>query len=493
MNRLFPILFLAAAILLTNRVTAVELTPSDHIHYYSPMLGAWKMTIKTGDVTIRGTSHWRLGANGKCLLIDSSDESGTSGQSVQGFDPRTNTWQMAWFDKDGNFTQGTLDPVDFEPGETLSVGPIGMWKDFIIKDGEAHPQTATASCLEVSKNRVVFQWKMIRPSGEDGEIITIEHDRSPVSEDAAAISGIDAPPEPATSAQATLTQDLDYFIGNWIWEGEIKLAGQPAETFLWRHNCEKSLDGRFLLEKQYDVLEGLRMKHVALIGSNGKDEAIRGWGFWAPPGGHHEEVVYTKTDKGWRITRDGLDGIVTIINKDSWKYEADFERNGAENHWGFTARRIKPPTEADAKRVIGMLAGKWNLSFDENGTPTTAKITATPSASKLVLQLTYQVPGDEPATGMFAWHATKKQIVETWFRNGEHVRICFDGLTEDGALIGPGEGMLEGKRFHGIRILKFHSPDHYTHTIRGQVSDGESEPEGVLTGNRASDERLQKD
>lgn len=654
MNRLFPVVLLTAAIVLTipSLGSGDDLTPDDHIHYYSPMLGVWKMTIKVGGVTLHGTAHWSLGANKKCLLIDSSDESGTSGQSIQGFDPRTNTWQMAWFDKDGNFTQGTLDPVDFKPGETISVGPLGIWKDLFVKDNEVQPTTAKVSCKEVNDDRVVFEWKAITPDGNDGEVTTIIHDRIPDSPNSSSLSGShdksspdyeqlkqlewligewegvitipdgipeihpagakvksrqkyfwmqnksyigfsfreevngrvghegfeivgvdpetkklvhwifstaggngagewsfdgkvwhlnwwgllpnntrlegvsnmvsvdrdthtweivnlkrddkllanyprvtfrrvktahdskDVVPPADTNGQGNATQDLDYFVGSWIWEGQTRLNGQLPEAFVWRHDSKRTLDGRFLLDEQCDMLEGLKTKHVALIGLNGEDDTIRAWGFWAPPGGPHEEVVYTKTDTGWRITREGLDGTVTIIDKDNWKYEADFERNGTKNHWGFTARRLKSPTKADAKKAIDSLVGQWSLSFEEDGKVKTAKVTATRSTSEMALRITYQEPGEEPANGMFAWHATKKQVVETWFRNGEHVRICFDGLTEDGALIGAGGGGLEGKQFRGVRILKFHSRDQYTHTIRGTVEEGELQPEVVITANR---------
>jgi hypothetical protein len=91
-----------------------------------------------------------------------------------------------------------------------------------------------------------------------------------------------------------------------------------------------------------------------------------------------------------------------------WKYSADFERDGAKNHWGFTARRVKSPTVADAKKVIDALAGQWALTSDEEGEEATARITATPSTSKLALHLTYESPGDEPANGLFAWHANKE-------------------------------------------------------------------------------------
>jgi hypothetical protein len=44
--------------------------------------------------------------------------------------------------------------------------------------------------------------------------------------------------------------------------------------------------------------------------------------------------------------------------------------------------------------------------------------------------------------------------------------------------------MLEGEEFQGVRVLKFHSPNRYTHKILGQVTDGEPSPDVTLTGNR---------
>jgi hypothetical protein len=144
----------------------------------------------------------------------------------------------------------------------------------------------------------------------------------------------------------------------------------------------------------------------------------------------------------------------------------------------------KTPTETNAKKVINALAGQWELAIVEDGDESTAKITAEESCSPLALRLTYQEPGAVPASGMFAWDATNKQLVETWFRGGEHIRICFNRMTDDGAFVGPGEGMVEDECFTGIRILKFHSPDHYTHTIRDNSSDGEPKPEVIITAKR---------
>ena len=274
-------------------------------------------------------------------------------------------------------------------------------------------------------------------------------------------------------------------------EGTIKRQGEEPEDFLWRFYSERILVGRFFLEKNYDLAAGCKMVHVSLVGWCDEEETIKAWGFWAPPGSGHEEVVYTKTDDGWKITREGLDGTVTIIDDGTWKYEADFETDGAKNHWGFTARRLKSPTEADARKVINKLAGNWALTLEEVGQKKTAKVTAVPSTSEMTLRLTYQEPGQQPASGMFAWHATKKQIVETWFRGGEHVRICFDGVMGDGTLIGLGEGMLEGLRFSGLRSLKFHSPDHYTHTIQNSIGEGEPQPDVKIDARRIDDEPIE--
>jgi hypothetical protein len=278
---------------------------------------------------------------------------------------------------------------------------------------------------------------------------------------------------------------LDYFTGQWIWEGTIERHGEAPENFRWRFTSERTLDGRFLLERNYNLEAGCNLVHLSLVGWCDEDETIKAWGFWATPGSSHEEVIYTKIHDGWKITREGLDGTATIIDEETWKYEADFVTAGKKNHWGFTAKRLKSPTEEDAKKVIKMLTGEWALTLEtENGGKNMAEVTATPSGSEMVLRLTYKEPGKPLANGMFAWHATKKQIVETWFSGGEHVRICFDGMTDDGALMGVGEGMLEGKRFSGLRLLKFHSADEYTHTIRDSISEGEAKPDVTITARR---------
>ena len=97
-----------------------------------------------------------------------------------------------------------------------------------------------------------------------------------------------------------------FFAGSWIWEGTINRQGEEPEDFRWRSDSERSLDGRFLLDRQYDLEAGGKMVHLSLVGWCEEQKTIKGWGFWTPPGSPHEEVVYTKTADGWKITREGL-------------------------------------------------------------------------------------------------------------------------------------------------------------------------------------------
>jgi hypothetical protein len=279
------------------------------------------------------------------------------------------------------------------------------------------------------------------------------------------------------------------------WVGDIELAadmpgfGNQGERITAYSQCRVTDDGNTMIcSNQIGSDLG-----TWVVAYDAATKRIRG--LYSTSSGIFNQSIMYRSDDGWieegsGTTSEGKKGKVTFRiavtdggNTHTWSGEITV--NGKKERFPTEVwKRLVSPTEADAKKAIETLVGQWALTFEEDGQEKTAKVTATPSSSDMALRVTYQEPGEQPANGLFAWHATKRQIVETWFRGGEHVRICFDGMTDGGALIGTGEGMLDGESFVGIRILKFHSQDHYTHTIRSTTSEGEPLPELNLDAKR---------
>ena len=295
------------------------------------------------------------------------------------------------------------------------------------------------------------------------------------------------------SSRADFDELLDAVNGRWV--GDVGLAadmpgfGKQGDRITAYSQCSLTDDGNTMIcSNQVGKDSG-----TWVLAYDAAAKRIRG--LYSTSGGVFNQSIVYRSDDGWieKGTGTGSDGkkgeyIFQIAvtdggNTHTWSGEQTVDGKKEEfptDVW----KRLASPTEADAKKAIDTLVGQWALTFEKDGHEKTAKVTAIPSSSGMALRVTYQETGEQPASGLFAWHSTKRQIVETWFRGGEHVRIRFNGMTDDGALIGPVEGMLDGESFVGIRILKFHSPNHYTHTIRSTMSEGKPLPEITLDAKR---------
>ncbi|MCS7469973.1 hypothetical protein NZK35_25260 [Stieleria sp. ICT_E10.1] len=298
-------------------------------------------------------------------------------------------------------------------------------------------------------------------------------------------------------AQESSRSDFEEFCeahkGSWV--GDIELAanmpgfGKQGDRITAYSQCRVSDDGNTMIcSNQIGGDLG-----TWVVAYDAAAKRIRG--LYSTSSGIFNQSITYRSEDGWveegtGTTSEGEKVETTFRiavtdggNTHTWSGELTVDGK-AEKFPIEVWKRLASPTKADAKKAIDTLVGQWALTFEKDGHEKTAKVTAIPSSSGMALRVTYQETGEQPASGLFAWHSTKRQIVETWFRGGEHVRICFNGMTDDGALIGPVEGMLDGKRFAGIRVLKFHSQDHYTHTIRSTISEGEPQPELNLDAKR---------
>ena len=184
MQRTRSLTVMAGAILFSAATLSIaaELTPEDYIRYYGPVMGSWKMTMEHDGTVLEGRSHWRLNADKNCLLIDSQAGDQPVWQSVQGYDVVTKAWKMGIFDGAGHFAVGTLEHTAIKPGATISVGPVGIWKESVFKDGKMVDRVAKVGCEKVERDQLVMVWADVKEDGKEAPSTRITLVRLPSAE-----------------------------------------------------------------------------------------------------------------------------------------------------------------------------------------------------------------------------------------------------------------------------------------------------------------------
>ncbi|MFO7903547.1 MAG: hypothetical protein R6U98_12855, partial [Pirellulaceae bacterium] len=206
--------------------------------------------------------------------------------------------------------------------------------------------------------------------------------------------------------------------------------------------------------------------HLALIGWNDEQEAITAWGFWAPGVGPHEQVVYEKTDTGWLVTREGLRGEITIEGKDKYTYEAEWEsKSGKKNHWGFTARRIKPPTRQEVKEWLEYLEGTWKRQWSGPIKLADSEYHRRPIEDGMAL-LTEFSEAKETQTEIVGWQPDSRILLATGYgSDGRAYEVRFNEFGDD-YLRGPFTGRLpDDTEYEGVITLKRIDADHHRFTM----------------------------
>jgi hypothetical protein len=167
MKRLTIPFAVVAVAILGNVALAEEPTGDDYLGYHKVILGTWKATIQEGDKVSSGTATWKLGAKGKCFVVELEAEGLPALQALIGYNPGTKKIVQTIFDAAGGHSVSMLEMTDMTKGKKMSVGKIGTWE---IKrydpDGKVTTGTESFHCLEASNNRIVIVWSDRKQEGK---------------------------------------------------------------------------------------------------------------------------------------------------------------------------------------------------------------------------------------------------------------------------------------------------------------------------------------
>lgn len=112
------------------------------------------------------------------------------------------------------------------------------------------------------------------------------------------------------------------------------------------------------------------------------DDRFTEWGFWnldlpdkIPT--LAETVTWSKEGDNWRVQREGVNGLYTVIDQNTHKWECTFKGDdGSDNSWHYTAtRRTLAPT-AEVKQTalpdnivkeLRFFVGEWTVEGDVLG------------------------------------------------------------------------------------------------------------------------------
>jgi len=152
--------FVGMALLLVGSVSfAQEPTGDDYLGYHKAFLGKWKATIQEGDKVSSGTANWKVGAEGKCFVVELAAEGRPALQGLIGYNPGTKKIVQTIFDAAGGYSVSMLEMPDMTKGKKISVGKIGTWEfKQYAPDGKVTTGTESFHCLEASPNRIVIVW-----------------------------------------------------------------------------------------------------------------------------------------------------------------------------------------------------------------------------------------------------------------------------------------------------------------------------------------------
>ncbi|MFO7907016.1 MAG: hypothetical protein R6U98_30445 [Pirellulaceae bacterium] len=270
---------------------------------------------------------------------------------------------------------------------------------------------------------------------------------------------------------------LDCFVGNWRCEARMKQPGEPEKKFSVRSEIEWVLGGQFLRARELDATaDGCGQQlHCAMIGWSEKEQAVVGWGFWAPgidlyekaKSGRHERLVYEETEDGWLITREGFRGEITVESEDKYTYEAEWEsKDGRKHQWSYTARRIKPPTRREVKKWLKYLEGTWVSKWSGSMKLPDSTYHRRPIKGGMAL-LTEFSEGKIIQTEIVGWQPNLNILLATGYgSDGQAHEIRFNEFGDD-CLRGPIAGRLpDGTEYKGLITLKRTDAAHHTFTMQ---------------------------
>ena len=213
-----------------------------------------------------------------------------------------------------------------------------------------------------------------------------------------------------------------------------------------------------------------------MIEWDAKADTIKETGFWhadSPDGmvTLSEVVTWSKDGKNWNIRAENLEGIYTVVDRDTHKYEATFRGDdGSENSWHFTAKRKKKATTVDATESFAYLKGEWTTEWS-NGSSVDAKWGMLEDGLGLVGRFV----DDDGHKGMeiAVWRPKQRAVVVTGCGEaGNYYQLRYTDLQSDSSH-GTISGVLpNGKAMQGNFTLKRTDDNHFEFRFCG-TADGE--------------------
>lgn len=288
---------------------------------------------------------------------------------------------------------------------------------------------------------------------------------------------------------------LAYFLGGWELTGEVNMAGQPTVPFVNERVFKWDLGNNFIQTTTTDTENGKTvLRHRSMIGWEAKPQRITEWGFWnsnlpTELPAWAETVTWSKEGENWRIEKEGVSGLFTIIDQNTHKYECTFRGDdGSENSWHYTATRKTAAPAAQVKQTalpddivkeLRFFVGEWTVEGEVLGKALKGRWSAKWSPEKHCLLIRYPLAldGEEIfGNGVMGWDtATKELLIQMFYSNGvmENVRYT---VESPGVFKGVCAGSAGGEASQATCEMRTKRPNEWTfQTIGLTVGDKQQE------------------
>jgi len=314
-------------------------------------------------------------------------------------------------------------------------------------------------------------------------------------------AGFCTPQEKTRSANALPANQeqlkaLAYFLGSWELTGEVNLAGKPTMPITFERQFKWDLGKNFIQTVLTETKDGnTELRHRSLIGWESKTQRITEWGFWnGNPAleftSWAETVMWSKEGDNWRVQREGVNGLYTIIDQNTHKWECTFKGDdGSENSWHYTATRRTAAPAAQIKQAalpdnivkeLRFFVGEWTVEGDAPGKSLKGSWSAkwAPEKHCLLLRFPLALNGEEVfGNGVMGWDtATKEILMQMFYSNGvmEHVRCR---LESPGVFTGTLVGSAGGEAIEAACEMRTNRPNGWTFKTTGNTVGGRQEGE----------------
>jgi hypothetical protein len=156
--RYFAAVFVAlmAFAFFASTVVADEPTAEDYMKFWKPIVGTWEMITSVDDEVSVSTWTCRPSPTKWCYMSHGSSEGLPEFQTIDGYDPELKCWKAVAFDTEGGH-RIRLVHCDMSKAKRVSKGAAGTTEErYVSADGKITNTTTSFTCLEASKDRVVW-------------------------------------------------------------------------------------------------------------------------------------------------------------------------------------------------------------------------------------------------------------------------------------------------------------------------------------------------